>query len=303
MPLIGQLASPSTRSFGAVASQTRRRVAFSYTGGDQTIQAPSREFEAWIWGAGGGGGTAGGWSFGAPGGGGGYTNIRATSIPAGTTLRIVVGQGGPVNSSGVAYGGGGQANRTGSDNRYGSGGGGYSGIFLSTVSQATAVGIAGGGGGGGSSRAGTGNQGGAGGGSAGQDGVSPYNGKTAYRGRGGTQSEGGAQASSDSQNTVFPAAALIGGTCRVNGYGGAGGGGYWGGSAGGYSEANTMAGGGGGSGYFNPAYTVAASSSTTQGSLQTVAGNGVSTYPGQAGTGGGVGGAGQNGYIVIDFII
>jgi hypothetical protein len=267
-----------------------------------TFSSATITLDVKLWGAGGGGGTAGGWSFGATGGGGGF--ISATLVlPAsliGTGLILQVGQGGIVNGGSVSFGGGGQANRTGSDNRYGSNGGGYTGLFMGTVSQANALLIAGGGGGGGSSRAGTGNIGGAGGGTAGQDGVAAYDGKTAYRGLGGTQSAGGAQSSSDADNTIFPAAALIGGTARVNGYGGAGGGGYWGGSAGGYSESNTMGGGGGGSGYINSAY-VSGSSTNDQGNYQTSAGTSDPGYPGSVATGGAVATAGSNGFARITY--
>ena len=197
-----------------------------------------------------------------------YAELSLSQL-SGNSLILQVGEGGLVNGTRLSFGGGGQATRTGSDNRYGSNGGGYTGIFLNSVSQLNAIAIAGGGGGG-SSRAGTGNIGGAGGGSVGQDGVSAYNGKTGYRGIGGTQSAGGSEASSDAINTSFPASALVGGTCRVNGYGGAGGGGYWGGSAGGYSESNTMGGGGGGSGYLNPTYVI--NGQNTQGNYKTPAG-------------------------------
>jgi hypothetical protein len=252
-----------------------------------------------LWGAGGGGATPGGWSFGAEGGGGGYVYAEIPIVQLiGKDLILVVGEGGLVNGSRVSYGGGGQANRTGSDNRYGSNGGGYTGLFLDSVSQQNAIAIAGGGGGGGSSRAGSGNVGGAGGGNEGQDGVSPYDGKTAYRGRGGTQTAGGSQASSDSFNTDFPPAALVGGTARVNGYGGAGGGGYWGGSAGGYSESNTMGGGGGGSGYLNPSYTI--NGRNIRGNLKTPAGITESGFLGTSiAYGGDVSSAGRNGFARI----
>lgn len=252
-----------------------------------------------LWGAGGGGGTPGGWSFGAEGGGGGYIYAEVPILRlAGQTLILQVGEGGLVNGSRVSFGGGGQANRTGSDNRYGSNGGGYTGLFLNSVSQANAIAIAGGGGGGGSSRAGAGNIGGAGGGQTGQDGVSAYDNKVSYRGIGGTQSAGGTEASSDAVNTSFPAAALIGGTCRVNGYGGAGGGGYWGGSAGGYSESNTMGGGGGGSGYLNPSFV--SFGRNVQGNFKVPAGIFEDGFPGlETSYGGNASAAGKNGFARI----
>lgn len=256
------------------------------------------QFIVQLWGAGGGGGTSGGWSFGANGGGGGYVYAELSGLPTGSNLVLQVGEGGPVNGSRVSFGGGGQANRTGSDNRYGSNGGGYTGLFLNSVTQENSILIAGGGGGGGSSRAQVGNVGGAGGGEVGQDGMSPYDTKVVYRGRGGSGAAGGDQAASDSDNTNFPAAALIGGTCRVNGYGGAGGGGYWGGSAGGYSESNTMGGGGGGSGYVNLTY--AKVWSNQQGEYRSPAGAGWQGYPGGGiGFGGTPGLNGGNGFARI----
>ena len=271
-----------------------------YLAGTGWVQAGGglTQFEVHLFGAGGGGGTVGGWSYGAEGGGGGYTYAKITGLPSGSNLILQVGEGGPVNGGRLSYGGGGQANRTGSDNRYGSNGGGYTGIFLGSVSQVNCVAIAGGGGGGGSSRAGTGNYGGAGGGTTAQDGNSPYDGKSSYRGRGGTPTGGGAQPSSDASNTSFPAAALVGGTSPVNGYGGGGGGGYWGGSAGGYSESNTMGGGGGGSSFTNGTYCQ--SVQTLQGNYKTPAGTAISVYPGGSiAFGGDVGGTGRNGYAVI----
>lgn len=259
---------------------------------------PGIPVEAFLWGGGGGGGTAGGWSFGAAGGAGGAAEGVLTAL-LNQALYITVGGGGQVNSTTSATGGGGIANRSGSDNRYGSGGGGFSGIFT-TVNPSLngSVIIAGGGGGGGSSRAGTGNAGGAGGGTVGEDGVSPYDSKTAYRGRGGTQSAAGADASCDSANASGFQGALQGGTSRINGYGGAGGGGYYGGSAGGYSETNTMAGGGGGSGYFNPSLVTGGVLYSGTG---TTPGNNSGTYRGTAGNAGAVATAGSAGKVVIRY--
>ncbi len=251
-----------------------------------------------LWGAGGGGGTVGGWSFGANGGGGGYAAGEIFGIASGTTLVLQVGEGGLVNGSRESFGGGGQANRTGGDNRYGSNGGGYSGLFLNSVSHANALIIAGGGGGGGSSRAQVGNYGGAGGGSVGQDGFSAYDTKIIYRGRGGSGFAGGDQAASDADNTNFPPNQLIGGTCRINGYGGAGGGGYYGGSAGGYSESNTMGGGGGGSGFVNMIYV--RNFVNERGEYRSPAGGSYRGYPGGGiGLGGLPAVAGGNGFARI----
>jgi hypothetical protein len=248
-----------------------------------------------LWGAGGGGGTSGGWSAGSEGGGGGYAYGEIKGIPSGSNLILQVGQGGVVNGTQFGFGGGGIANRTGSDNRYGSNGGGYTGVFLNSVSQANCILLAGGGGGGGSSRAGTGNYGGAGGGSNGQDGNSPYDGKSGFRGTGGTQNAAG---NCPSQANSYTARALEGGTCGVNGYGGAGGGGYFGGGAGGYSESNTMGGGGGGSGFINTTYV--RNEQNLQGNFKVPAGTSATGYPGgNISYGGDVAGTGRNGYASI----
>lgn len=212
-----------------------------------------------VYGAGGGGGTPGGWTFGAPGGNGGYSYGRILLpkiLPITKTFFVVVGQGGRINQMQYGEGNGGIADRYGLlavNNIYGAGGGGFSGVFLNnTMTQQSALIMAGGGGGGGSSRAGIGNSGGTGGGISGTNGNSPYDSKTLYAGRAGSQIAAGINASCDSpEATNGFQGALQGGSCLINCYGGAGGGGYWGGSAGGYSESNTMAGGGGGSGYLN----------------------------------------------------
>lgn len=205
------------------------------------------------WGAGGAGGTIGGWTVGSYGGGGGYAEGYLINVPYGTVLNLVVGGRGVVNSRTSAFGGGGYIT-TDSDNRYG-GGGGYSGIFIGNVTQANALIIAGGGGGGGSSRASF-NNGGAGGGWKGQDGLMDWDGAYGTRGRGATQFYAGQNAYnvSSGANQSAIQGALQGGNPLVNSYGGAGGGGYFGGSGGAYQESNTMAGGGGGSGYVNTNY-------------------------------------------------
>lgn len=216
---------------------------------NNTIQFyQSKTVEINAWGAGGAGGTPGGWFYGAAGGAGSSVNANI-SIPA-TTHNIIIGGAGKVNSTVSSNGGGGIASADNYDNRYSGGGGGYSGIFSGTVSQANALLIAAGGGGGGSSRTGTGNIGGGGD----QDGVSAYDSKTGYRGRAATISAAGADASSDGANLSGEQSALQGGHSRTHSYGGGGGGGYFGGSGGGYSKSNTMGGGGGGSSYVNTNY-------------------------------------------------
>ena len=305
LPVLAESAKPGSPEVGFTIFNSTSGLAEMWNGTEWTnmTQPPvTTQFKVSLWGAGGAGGTAGGWSYGAAGGGGGFAYAELEGLPSGGTIVLQVGEGGIVNSSRFAYGGGGIANRTGGDNRYGSGGGGYTGMFLSPGGHANALLIAGGGGGGGSSRAGTGNAGGGGGGSVGNDGVSAYDGKTSYRGRGGTQGGGGAAASSDCNNTNAPPGALYGGTAICNGYGGAGGGGYYGGSAGGYSEQHTMAGGGGGSGYANPNY--AKNSQQLAGSGTASGGAQAGGYPGGSiGVGGGVGQAGGGGYARVENVV
>ena len=226
----------------------KTKYTFTYSGANQSFTVPVGV--NWIfvklWGAGGGAGRAGGWSYGADGGGGGHVRGLFPVTP-GSTIIVVVGRGGVLtNSTNQSYGGGGTSTAVGGG--YGGQGGGYCGVFVTSVSQANALAIAGGGGGGGCSRAWFGNMGGAGGGLVGQRGASPYDGKFTAGGNPGTQSAGGAAITGYTGNGTA-GSALQGGTTASIDYSGAGGGGYFGGGGGGYSESNTMAGGGGGSGF------------------------------------------------------
>lgn len=236
-------------------------ATFSYTGGWQSFNVPSTgSFTAHIWGAGGGGGDPGGWGYGFPGGPGGFTEV-SVSASSGTTVHVLVGQGG------WSY------------PEYSGGGGGLSGLFTSPTfnNQSLAIAIAGGGGGGGSSRSSTPIQaGGFGGGSSGGNGRAYYD-NEASAGKGGTQSDpgaggGGGLAGSgmyggppDERSSWVYA---FGGAPRQNGsrfLGGGGGGGYYGGGGGDYEEEQEMAGGGGGSGYVGGAsgFTVTSSNMIT----------------------------------------
>lgn len=217
----------------------KTRVVYNATGGDQTFTVPTGVTHIYVkmWGAGGGNGRAGGWSYGADAGGGGHSR-GLIPVTAGENLTIKVGVGGRTVVYGTAYGGGAGAVNT-SDTSYGGQGGGGSYIFRG----GTPLLIAGGGGGGGSSRSWDSNRGGAGGGLQGQKGNSPFDGRWDYGGMGGTQSAGG-YGTNGRTGTQYQ-----GGSPNVNSYGGGGGGGYWGGGGGGYAESNTMGGGGGGSGY------------------------------------------------------
>jgi len=295
---IGNVAQrPVSPATGMVRTNASSLQIETYSGTAWQNFVPTAGIFVYLWGAGGAGGTPGGWVYGAPGGGGGFAYGQLVNVTAGDTFILVVGGGGIINSTSGAFGGGGRASVNGVDNRYGGGGGGYTGLFRTSVSQANAVLIAGGGGGGGSSRAGTGNQGGSGGGLYGQIGVAPYDGKSAYAGNPGGPYSAGADASSDSANTAGNQGALQGGNPRTNCYGGAGGGGYWGGSAGGYTESNTMGGGAGGSGFINQSYIV--NGVSFGGNLNVPGGIASSYYTGSYGYGGAVSGNGSNGYAVI----
>lgn len=237
----------------------KTKVSFSATGSQQSWTVPNgvTSFLCKMWGAGGAGGSMGGWAYGSKGGGGGFSIAIIPCIP-GSVYYIVVGLPGQTTYSGGTTprygGGGGFANN--SDNRYCGSGGGLAGLFTgNTPTQQNAVLIAGGGGGGGSSRMWTGNQGGGGGGYSGQHGDSPYDSRQSYAGGGGTQTAGG---SSFSQAGSM----LVGGHGSAQAYGGGGGGGFYGGGGGAYVEENTMAGGGGGSGYVNTSLTTYGASFT-----------------------------------------
>lgn len=186
-----------------------------------------------------GGGGGGGWNYGSGGtGGAGGAATGTIDLVTRTSGTIVIGGGGQairndVYSQTRPTGGGGLAGAYG----YGGQGGGYTGIFSGTPSQANAWLIAGGGGGGGWS--GSNYQGGGGGGTNGQAG-SPVT----RNGGGGTQTAGGSNSTGTGTSEVGQP--LRGGDVLYAEYGGGGGGGgYWGG--GGAAET----GGGGGSGYIN----------------------------------------------------
>lgn len=202
-------------------------------------------------GAGGGGGCYANGSIASPtiGGNGGQTTGTYTLV-AGTTYYLLVGAGGAFvkNNGGqppVGAGGGGNVGLNG----YGGQGGGYTGLFANSISQANAIMMAGGGGGGSWEVNPTAPSGGSGGGLSGTSGANG----TQAGGGGGTQLAGGTSSSGGpSQN----GAALLGGTAAGgdsgNG-GGGGGGGYFGGGGGnGHSSGPSGgSGGGGGSGFLS----------------------------------------------------
>jgi hypothetical protein len=201
-------------------------------------------------GAGGGGGSYGNGSVTNPtiGGNGGQTTGLYTLL-SGTTYYLLVGAGGAFVRDGggqpaVGAGGGGNVGSAG----YGGQGGGYTGLFVNSISQANAIMMAGGGGGGSWEVNSSTPSGGAGGGLTGTSGASG----NVAGGGGGTQSAGGSSVpGSPSQN----GAALLGGTAAGGDGpgGGGGGGGYYGGGGGNGNNGNPAgSGGGGGSGYLSP---------------------------------------------------
>ena len=279
------------------------------TSGNATLtidQVGTDRIEIFLWGAGGAGGRPGGWGTGSYGGGGAAVRTEITPTLY-SRYYVAIGGGGNYNS-GAAGGnmGGGSACFNGTDNSYGGGGGGFTALYNSNVyNSQTVLLLAAGGGGGGSSRAGSANRGGAGGYPNGQNGFSPYDGKTSYAGRGGTQFIPGADASSDSANTAGNQALFQGGNSRTNSYGGGGGGGWMGGSGGGYSEANTMGGGGGGSSYSaNSPLLVNTAFSNGNLDIPGDVGNYLRTSGGyQAGYGGSNSNGGQNGIAIVRYPI
>jgi hypothetical protein len=206
-----------------------------------TVPAGYTSMSVKMWGAGGGGTryTSGGTATitSGTGGGGGFTSGTLAVTP-GMTFQVVVGSSG-AQSTAPFYGGPGRGNGSYK-------GGGYSGIFFNTISQANAAFIAGGGGGGGIVSSGGVCRGsssnliaGGGGGAVGTAGKSSGGG-------GGSQSAGG--------SGRYPGTALQGGNSYSThadcGDAGGGGGGYFGGGSGTASSSNTSGGsGGGGSGF------------------------------------------------------
>jgi len=268
------------------------------------------EIEFLIWGAGGGAGRKGSWNHaGGDGGGGGYVSGKKT-VTIGDSFVILVGETSAYSSYGTSsvdgrgIGGGGPNANSNSTNIYSAPGGGYSGVFTSSVSHANALIIAGGGGGGGvgNQTAGLGD-GGGGGGLIGQDG---YGHDTASAGKGGTQTSGGALSSGYRSSYLIAQnqpGALKGGSPPYRSYSAGGGGGYYGGSGGSYYSASpsVMAGGGGGSSYTHSSITNVVH---MQGNY-VVPGNNTSALRGTAGKGGedstGTGVLGNPGKVIIRY--
>jgi hypothetical protein len=267
-------------------------VVYNYSGATATFTVPTgvTTLTAKMWGGGGGSYSFTGSGL---GGGAGYSTGSWT-VTAGQTYVISVGGAGATGSSGVSspggFGGGGAGgeNTAQSASRSGAGGG-YSGIFITSVSQANAYLMAGGGGGA------SGQNGGAGGGSSGTQGS--YG---AYAGRieggyGGTQSAGGSGGNSYDSGTAASGSALQGGAGNnigTSGWspGGGGGGGYFGGGGGAGGGAST-GGGGGGSGYVRSGVT----GSTTAGSGTTAANSSDTDRTGNAGN------SSTNGLVILKY--
>lgn len=207
------------------------------------------------------------------GGGAGFSSALI-SFTAGQSYKFRVGQGGAranVSSSGATYLAGG-VGRT--DTEGGTQGGGYSGIFLTSVSQGNALLMAGGGGGGGDTTFNSG-KGGVGGGTSG-GGASA----TGGQGGGGGTSVGGGSAAS--YNGATAGSALTGGVAQ-SGDGsaaslGGGGSGYYGGGGG------NVGGGGGGSGRIGTDSSV--SGGTTIAGTDDLPGKSTDADRGSAGNGG-----------------
>jgi hypothetical protein len=287
---------------GTVYPIGKTKVAFVYTGANQSWVVPVGVTRIFVkmWGAGGGGGSYGSWRQGSPGGGGGYTQGLMTCT-AGETITIRVGGGGiSVPGAAKAWPDGGGASLSGGDNQYSANGGAGTSILIPSISGSAYCLYAGGGGGGGCVNGYSVNAGGAGGGLTGQNGC-----KTGYTqssginyGGGGTQSAGGTAGTGNS--TTGGAGSLYqGGTHQnANCYGGGGGGGYYGGGSGAYGG-SSMGGGGGGSGYVNP---VAVFGFTATGASRNAAlywDNDLNGYTTQPGSGGEESGYGGDGVVII----
>jgi hypothetical protein len=199
---------------------------FTYTVPSNTTAGAPLGVFIYLWGAGGESYTG---LQGSYGGTGGFVSGYYSCAP-GTALNVVVGQlGGQTPTTG---GGGNQYSQNPR-------GGGFSGVFLGSVSQSNAIGIAGGGGGASQTTSESGGFGGY------PTGGFPWSisGSSNWSAPGpGTQTAGGTFTTAYENGTA--GTALIGGFGGHGPRGGGGGGGYWGGGGAGAGR-----GGGGGSSY------------------------------------------------------
>ena len=267
-PAVGGISSWNLSTDGALNISTSGEYTITMS---RTVTVTSK-----MWG--GGGAPGGSYSSAYPpttsigaGGGGGY-GVGTFQLISGSTYILRIARGGRrnttgnLNTAGATYlSGGVQTNGTG----WGSEGGGYTGIFATSVTQGNAWLMAGGGGGG--SDSGFAASGGAGGGTPGGIGGATQG------GAGGTQSAGGAAAA---YNASTAGSALTGGLGQnAQASLGGGGGGYYGGGGG------NVGGGGGGSGYYKTGTvtspTLTAGSGSTPGNSADAARSG----SGQGGSG------------------
>ncbi len=286
-------------SAGAVPLTT---VGFAYTSDvTQTFTVPAgvTSLRVKMWGPGGG---TGNYSGSGGGGAGGYST-GFISVTPGEQLILVVGSGGKKSVSSNGNGGlggwpGGGFGARGDASA--GGGGGYTGIFNTSISQANALMVAGGGGG----ASGFGNYGAGGGGGL-------TGGSSASTGKGGSQVAGGLNSNNTSSPAYTVGGMFTGGTAftdnttSVGVDSGGGGSGYWGGGAG-QSDGGA---GGGGSGFVHAIRIT--SGSTTAGAnapVGTAAAQPTNTtdlnYIAGVGIGGAATGTGTNGgdgYIVFQW--
>lgn len=233
----------------------KTRTVFQHTGANQNFTVPAGITNIFVkmWGAGGGGGSYGGWRQGSTGGAGGYSEAIVPVIPGQVLTIRVGGRGLARHGTGAGWPNGGAASTGGGDNQYAASGGGSSSLIVPSINSGNPCMFAGGGGGGGSITGFARNPGGAGGGLRGEDGYVELTQYTPFSvvGKGGTQTAGGA-AGVGGNTTGGAGSSNQGGTHQnTNCYGGGGGGGFFGGGSGAYINGNSMAGGGGGSGFIH----------------------------------------------------
>lgn len=238
---------------GIITPTNKTKVSFyNEAANTWTVPAGVTRIFVKMWGAGGGGGSYGGWRQGGLGGGGGFTHGLFNVVPGEVIQIRPGGKGWERPGSATAYpDGGGAATSGGSDNQYSSNGGGSSSIRIPSISATVYAMYAGGGGGGGAGISYTVSSGGAGGGLTGQPGTKASYFSTTTQGSGGTQTAGGAGGTGD-WSTGGAGTAGQGGTHQSTYmYGAGGGGGYYGGGSGCHQSAapSHMGAGGGGSGF------------------------------------------------------
>ena len=233
---------------GIITPTNKTRYLYGSTGANQTLVVPAGVFYIFVkmWGAGGGGGSYGGWRQGSPGGAGGFSHGIIPVVPGETITIRVGGRGLAVPANALSYPDGGGASIGTGDNRYSGSGGGSSSILVPSQTSAYVI-VAGGGGGGGAMNGFELNSGGAGGGLVGECGAITPTGGGTNNGKGGTQSAGGAGGTGNV--AAGNGGSFDGGDYQSTApYGAGGGGGFFGGGAGNFNSSNVMGGGGGGSG-------------------------------------------------------